>query len=231
MGGFGSGAEPRSWRFTTTEVHSLDIRGLKQFDLFPELDRPLGRSFALPTELEIVALENGGYDARVWVGTRTRYGWGVAANQIARTRWLSETSMFIPIVCTYPHLGGRRFWFLCPRLQCERRCLVLYRERGTNARAFACRTCCRLAYPTQRMSTRDRLDAKAEKYAAKLIQTSEGELRRPKWMRQKTFERAARHVITLDRAADHACLGRYAGLSSELATLRRKAERLAHSRS
>jgi hypothetical protein len=79
------------------------------------------------------------------------------------------------------------------------------------------------------MSTRDRLDAKAEKYAAKLIQTSDGELRRPKWMRQKTFERAARRVIAFDSAADQACLGRYTGLASLVAKLRRKGETSVHS--
>ncbi len=225
MGGFGSGSEPRSGRSMTTEVLSLDIRGLTQFDLFPELDRSLSSNVSLPIELEIVVLENGQYDERVWVGTATGYGLGVRPNEVARRRWLSESSMFIQIVHTLPHFGGRRFWFLCPRTNCRRQCRVLYRELNTNARALACRLCYRLDYPTQRMGTIDRLDARAEKEARRIIQTIDGELLRPKWMRRRTFERIARKVIALDRAADSASERTNASLARMAETLHRTAER------
>lgn len=221
MGGFGSGSESRSWRFTTSEVRSLDIRGLTQWDLFPELDRPLSPQFNAPVELEIVALEDGDYDAKVWVGTRTGYGLGIRENEVARSFWLAETSMFIQITDTRPHLGGRRFWFVCPRRDCRRRCRVLYREPHTNARAFACRRCYRLAYPTQRMGRMDRIGARAEKEALKLIQTTEGELLPAKRMRRRTFDKIARKVLALDRAAALASAHSFRGLGRILGGLRR----------
>ena len=224
MGGFGSGSVPRSGRLMTKDMLTLDIRGLTQLDLFPELDRPL-YSVSVPIELEIVALENGKYDARAWVGTATGYGLGVRPNEVARDHWLADTSMFIQITETRPHLGGCRFWFRCPRSTCQRRCLVLYREDHTNARAFACRGCNRLAYPTQRMGTVGRLEARAEKEVRRIIQTLDGELLRPKWMRRRTFERIARKVNALDRAADSASEHTNASLARMAETLYRTAER------
>jgi len=46
--------------------------------------------------------------------------------------------------------GGKRRWFVCPT--CPRRAGVLYHANGL---PFRCRTCCKLAYPSQYRS-RDR---------------------------------------------------------------------------
>ena len=43
--------------------------------------------------------------------------------------------------------GGRRTWFSCPT--CRRRVGVLYHANGL---PFRCRTCCKLAYPSQYQS-------------------------------------------------------------------------------
>ncbi len=225
MGGFGSGSQARSWRSTTSDFVSIDSRGMSQSDLFPHLDRRLPIDSHSPVELEFVARENDSYDRRVWVGTSTGYGFDVGANEVGRSAWLSERSMFIRIVDTRPHLGGRRFWFLCPRSDCGRRCRILYRERNTNARAFACRLCYRLGYQTQRMGKMDRFDARAEKHASRLIQTTEGELLRPRWMHRRTFDRLARQVIAFDRAADKVAANRYSGLQRVAAALRLEAKR------
>jgi hypothetical protein len=40
--------------------------------------------------------------------------------------------------------GGKRLWFICPT--CRRRVGVLYHKNGL---PFRCRTCCKLAYPSQ----------------------------------------------------------------------------------
>lgn len=47
---------------------------------------------------------------------------------------------------TGPH-GGKRPWFACPT--CQRRVGVLYHASGL---PFRCRTCCKLAYPSQYQS-------------------------------------------------------------------------------
>ncbi len=42
------------------------------------------------------------------------------------------------------HRGGKHPWFVCPT--CRRRVGVLYHAKGL---PFRCRTCCKLAYPSQ----------------------------------------------------------------------------------
>lgn len=59
---------------------------------------------------------------------------------IGATRALQEIQL---THSTGPH-GGKRPWFACPT--CRRRVGVLYHADGL---PFRCRTCCRLAYPSQ----------------------------------------------------------------------------------
>lgn len=51
-----------------------------------------------------------------------------------------DVSAYVRFTHTFPHYGGRRLWFICPR--CGRRCAILY--LGS---IVACRNCLRLYYP------------------------------------------------------------------------------------
>ena len=66
--------------------------------------------------------------------------------------------------CTF----GRRTWFVCPGVLqgviCGRRVAKLY----LNGVYFLCRTCCRLAYQTQRESRAGRLTLKAQRIRMRL---------------------------------------------------------------
>lgn len=71
---------------------------------------------------------------------------GLTYNQIIQTTW------------TKCHLGGHRFWFICPNSNCGKRVAVLYSKE----KSFACRKCQNLAYQSQRLNLTDRLFAKAD---------------------------------------------------------------------
>ena len=71
----------------------------------------------------------------------------------------------VELVSTSPHYGGLRWWFLCPAWVggrvCLRRVRKLYLAPGTGI--FACRSCCRLSYTSQRedYATRELVKAQA----------------------------------------------------------------------
>jgi hypothetical protein len=70
----------------------------------------------------------------------------------------------IELARTLPHLGGVRWWFLCP--QTGRRVAKLYLPRGGDR--FLSRHAYRLVHDTRQMSTSYRLSAKVNRLAAKL---------------------------------------------------------------
>jgi hypothetical protein len=87
--------------------------------------------------------------------------------------------------------GVHRHYWLCPR--CWRRCEVL----ASGGRGFARRRCLRLRYACQRLAPLDRLQARADKIAARL--GGDGEfLLKPKWMRWRTFHRLAEQSQAFD---------------------------------
>lgn len=53
----------------------------------------------------------------------------------------SVDEQLVPVTTVRPHLGGKRFWFVCA---CGRRAGRLYLPPGQ--RIFGCRRCCNLAY-------------------------------------------------------------------------------------
>jgi len=86
------------------------------------------------------------------------------------------------------HYGGVRYWFICPALGCGKRVAILYQ----GDKYFACRHCYRLAYPSQREASHDRLIRKADKLREKLV-WEPGVLNgggwKPKGMHWKTYWR------------------------------------------
>ena len=64
------------------------------------------------------------------------------------SEWI-DTQQRVPLTWTRCPFGGQRPWFRCC---CGRRVAILY----DNGDLFACRQCCRLAYPCQSESPVDR---------------------------------------------------------------------------
>lgn len=89
----------------------------------------------------------------------------------------------VTVTRTLCHYGGSRPWFVCPR--CHGRVAILYLWN-----APACRKCARLVYPSQADDATGRSWRRTRKLE-KLLSGGTGEwnYRRPKSMRQATFER------------------------------------------
>lgn len=65
-----------------------------------------------------------------------------------------KLEMCIPLQRTACHFGGSRIWFLCPNVNCTRRCKKLYL---VTKEIFLCRKCLRLVYNSQNTSPLDNL--------------------------------------------------------------------------
>ncbi len=94
--------------------------------------------------------------------------------------------------------GGSRVWFACPR--CHRRVAILYLWGYP-----ACRTCCRMGYPSQSDDATGRSWRRTRKIETKLAgDAREWNYRRPKGMRKATFERLREAYWREEEIRDHA---------------------------
>lgn len=146
MGGPGSGRYPRPpGKITVDAALSLDVRAWHRSGLL----RP-GQWFASPwvnvSGLPSVTVEVADAAVRLHLPTEVC---GVPLETQEHQIQLESTSC---------HFGGQRFWFTCPTPDCGRRAAILYFARI----AFACRTCCELAYPSQRERAPDRALRRAQ---------------------------------------------------------------------
>lgn len=91
------------------------------------------------------------------------------------------------------HYGGSRYFGLCP--YCQKRVRNLYLLQNL----FACRNCLKMVYPSQNETLHVRLLQQEDKAKTKL---NNDEWTKPKWMRQKTFERFRGECFDLERMAD-----------------------------
>jgi len=86
-----------------------------------------------------------------WFRFETYDGTDIQINQEIYLTWTA---------CNY---GKERPWFCCPAVGCAKRAAILYFD--TACKKFQCRTCCGLAYKSQRESKWDALYRKRNKYA------------------------------------------------------------------
>lgn len=105
-----------------------------------------------------------------------------------------EVNERVDIALSPCNFGGLRKWFCCTR--CARRVAVLYLRAGR----FACRHCQRLAYSSQSEDVLDRTWTKQRKIEAQLGEN----WRRPKGMRQRTYERLWESLMDCERRRDEA---------------------------
>lgn len=93
--------------------------------------------------------------------------------------------------CTF---GGSRVWFQCPR--CHGRCAKLFLRGGH----FRCRQCQQISYQSQSEDQIGRLWREQAKIESRLGVN----LSRPKFMRQKTFDRLRERYWALEMVRDDA---------------------------
>jgi hypothetical protein len=103
-------------------------------------------------------------------------------------RYWEEDSMewcwieiYLYIVFTQPHFGGRVPWFTCP--ECGRRAAKVY----LTCPRLACRICLNLVYASQAESELDRVLRKLDKLGEKVVIEIGRPVSKPKRMRWHTF--------------------------------------------
>jgi hypothetical protein len=176
MGGFGSGRGQRG-KDTTSDYRALDVRRFQRDGLLTP-----GRSFGWNWTRDgetVASIQVRAESDRIILNYRHKTGgsdWQ-SMDYPVRLEWMG---------CT---LGGQRAWFRCPASGCGRRVALLYIG---GAGIFACRSCYKLAYASQRENRDDRATRRAEKIRERLgwvagILNGEGD--RPKGMHWPTFER------------------------------------------
>ena len=149
MGGFGSGRQ--GGRRCTDEIRALDVRKIARAGLLEH-----GRSFGWQwtCDEEVIASIRGLVDHdRVSLDYRQRIGGG---------EW-QPMRYAVRLDWTPCEFGGRRPWWLCPAVGCQRRVAVLY-----GGAVFACRRCHDLAYRCQRETWDDRAARRAESVRRRL---------------------------------------------------------------
>ena len=187
MGGYGSG---RSGRYLTTEQSCiLDSAWLNKHARLGAGVIASGISQWRRGE-EVAASISWAVDT-----TRPRDAHLRLRYRLVREHTAPEALEFeYPVVYSRPHLGGRRWWFVC---YCGRRCAKLYFPLG--ASQFRCRGCYHLVYACQRESTVDRLLRRADKLRARLRPAKNGSrVLRPKWMRRRTYFRLREEAERLE---------------------------------
>jgi hypothetical protein len=137
-----------------------------------------------------------------------------------------EVQQRVPIRWTTCRFGGERPWFVCDvqanGVYCGRQVAKLYGA----GRLFACRHCYRLAYQVQRGGLMDRAHHRLARLHRKLGADYDGPdgppPPRPKWMRQRTYQRAVQQI---ENGEDHLNAVFIAGAQRFLGRLERAEQR------
>ncbi len=148
MGGLGSGNRDHRWRKKTVVEDCLEIdanRWMREGILRADVHRTgswrwtytAGGSFLV--NYEVNTLDQLAASVHLW------YSWEWTA-----TKERDSANYRVDLTATRPHLGGLRWWFLCPLTVNHRACT---RQVGRlylppDARYFGCRHCYDLTYTT-----------------------------------------------------------------------------------
>lgn len=179
MGGFNSGSVRRSFRDRDSDCQRISVKQLN-----PWL-RPRTAAGGPPSFLTLVS--QPGEVTRLSFAEIPNYPYG-----------FGDPAMKIDLTTTRPNYGGWKFWFVCPRATCRRRCSVLYRERATNVRAFACRRCIRMRYESQVLGKADIVASRIARPLLRLLKP-DGTWGRPRYMHKKTYARLSQQIAPLWR--------------------------------
>ena len=134
------------------------------------------------------------------IGVSVADGQGVTLSYKHSNGGQSQTVSLLVGLCATPcAFGGERQWFRCPC--CANRALVLYL---CGAR-FVCRRCSQVTYASQSEDSMDRAWRKQSKLEARLGPN----WRRPKGMRQRTYDKLFAAVLACEEVRE-AELGAYA---------------------
>lgn len=177
-GGMRYGAGRPGYKLKTSQTRSIDVRRWKRDGLLA------GGYFGWQwTDSDTGKVESS-------IGVDVSYG-VITLIYAANGQLYRNAVSVMTTPCTF---GGERVWFSCPR--CRQRCAKLFLRWGH----FRCRSCNRIAYPSQSEDVIGRLWRAQSKIEARL-----GPRRtKPKHMRLKTFERLVDRYWQIEEQRDDA---------------------------
>lgn len=200
MGGIGSGWPWHIGSKDTTEDHrSIDVRWLQREGL---LTPGSHRQMTWTRRGEVYAEVNiDAEPGRVLLTHLQKSGCD---------QW-SVVSYFVSVTTTPCHLGGERPWFSCPTVECGKRIAVIYCDS-----IFACRSCHKLAYASQREDEADRARRKADRIRDRLGWPrglwNGSHWGKPKGMHWSTYERLYAQHRELENLVNRAFITRVVAL-------------------
>jgi hypothetical protein len=194
MGGYGSGRS--GGRETTEDGLTLSLSTLFRDPLI----RP---GCAWSGSIEWTNAGTGEQVASIGYEAHLRQESGLLRLRYATTQGdgeRRESDYWIQLTTTPQPLGGRRWWFVCPRT--GRRAAKLYLPNG--AFTFASRQAYGLAYRCQREQSHDRALRRAFKLRGKLGAEGGigGYIPKPKWMRWRTYDRKLKEVDAAEEVVE-----------------------------
>jgi hypothetical protein len=183
MGGLGSGRGSYASTGTVEQARRIDIRYMRKRGLLrPGVNGTLNwNRGGTPTGEISFTASNQSLELRYRVQEH-----GGDWENINQTIQLALTP------CLY---GGHRKWLVCPH--CTRRVAVLCFA----SKLFYCRTCCRLAYGSQREDKLGRMARTRDKLAQRIFE--DDSYTRKKGMHRKTFERLYQQHFDLECEFDY----------------------------
>lgn len=141
---------------------------------------------------------------------------------LSGTDRVSEFRQYVEMVCSQPHFGGVRWWFICP--ESGARCRTLFLPIAGDR--FVSRQALGLTYQSQQMSAEDRAIVLARRIRMQLGGATWRDLSlsqppKPKWMRWKTYSRLATKAAASEYRAI-ASIARRFGIEIDSLELRAK---------
>jgi hypothetical protein len=181
MGGIGSGGWNATGRSTTATALRLDVNVLRRHGCLDRGWSGLWGWSSSTGESSRIGIEAHGDAVTLRFTVRTGGGEPESVVQRVTIEWQP---------CRF---GGVRPFWLCP--VCSRRIVILH-----GVRRFACRTCNRLSYASQRERRPDRAQRRANKIRVRLGgQAGLGEIPpKPPRMHARTYDRLVERVIAAD---------------------------------
>jgi hypothetical protein len=176
------GAGRPGWHAKTAGTLQLDVRQLQRQGAFAHAAATVGLTWASGAAVKVDTSPDAA--TLVYRYKDRQGGWRDVNQRVNITR-------------TPCHYGGERPWFICPR--CSGRVAILYLWNVP-----LCRTCAKLVYPSQAEDAIGRSWRRSRKIAARLGQKADAWMtpRRPKGMRQATFERLREQWWAEERLRD-----------------------------
>ena len=186
-----SGRGVRHRKNRVDEVRSVDILELQNSDAFDKKVPWNWRRLSWFRNDKVVASISYRVEFGNDTPTALRFIYTVTDNLSCERR---EYDYIVPVVSTPCHYGGKRWWFICPRVidgrSCQKRCRIIYLP--PTSEYFGCRECSQLTYES-RQKHRDKFYEGFEKPLREIKEAEQKLTKTNNWeKREKIWRKMSR---------------------------------------